>query len=853
MRKRADGEMDKNNNPISETNERMTQLAEELRRFAYQNGMAADETDAFVGQVQKRAGDIDTADDLEINLYRTAAAQLAQVPDLQNDGSLIGFQEDRESLFALQSLPIDQRMAVILYLVNSHSLSFVAQALQRDEQETLVYIDSAKNDLAKKLDIENQQELEQRLRFLEKSIKRIKLPDRAVLMEENISPAEAPQTQVPIVKKPATWVVAAAIALLAGVVGASFFFDSFRLPSASEAAEGQLTQEMAEEMEQQYEETRENAKQRLGLEEDEFTEFAYIADADEEKDQLFSRSELQQHEDDAELFTQQVEELLWMVETPKGMTESLANSGHMEFDEIDRFMQLYLEKTNELQEFAEDILKNNEDQLPAASEYYGEPQLLIEDIPGASAELEELLTAWGEYGLRFRLTEPDRMYLLIKDTESLQWLPQFQTHPFAHMYLEIFAVYPYFDEQGWLVEPFQLSNEFYKMLYLLVEEPTDSKLKAEIEVIYEQTVWQITKGAEQDIYADGVVKPEIRELWKTLTYHDALAAILLPVIEEMEDSGWQHSASLDNLEYGDSLEILKLAQQGELSKTLPNGDFQVKSEMVDLADFDYSRVKELYARFKKSHDTDLLAGIQPLDIYFLYFYANHEEDPETMYHLLADSELKPSLEEYMADWEPIPELTETALWVEIREEMTQRIFEKVMIHPSVMYEEQDIGFHQSNPLQPALVTERDQIWLIQYELQEFSQGKNPELQQRGLEAYELLANNKKLPDDTRPFVIAYALLHAIDNENIAVANKLLQPGVEEREAEFWRDFASSHMVAGFENMTSMSFAATDLNVLDQVDANLQISYEMEESEIWQEQLIMVLTPDGWRFELYPGY
>lgn len=853
MRKRADGEMDENNDPVSETNERMTQLAEELRRFAYQNGMAADETDAFVGQVQKRAGDIDTADDPEINLYRIAAAQLAQVPDLQNDGSLIGFQEDRESLFALQSLPIDQRMAVILYLVNSHSLSFAAQALQRDEQETLVYIDSAKNDLAKKLDIENQQELEQRLRFLEKSIKRIKLPDRAVLMEENISPAEAPQTQVPIVKKPATWVVAAAIALLAGVVGASFFFDSFRLPSASEAAEGQLTQEMAEEMEQQYEETRENAKQRLGLEEEEFVEFAYVADADEEKDRLFSRSRLKQHEDDAELFTRQMEELLWMIETPKGMTESLVNSGHMQTDEIDRFMQLYLEKTNELQDFAEGVLKNNEDQLPAASEHYGEPQLLIEDIPDASAELQQLLTAWSEYGLRFRLTEPDRMYLLTKDIEVLQQLPQFQALPFAHMYIQLLTVYPYFDEQGWLVEPYYFIGAMDTMLYLLQEEPTDSELKAGVEVMYEQTVWQIIKGSEQEIYEDGVVKPEIRELWKALTAYDPLAAILLPVIDEMEDSGWQHSASLDNMEYGDSLRMLELEKQGELSKTLPNGDFQVESELVDLADFDYSRVKELYARFKKSHDTDLLIGVQPIEIYFLYFYANHEKDPETMYHLLADSALKPSLGEYIREFEPLPELTENAIWVEIQQATVERVYKKLKVQPMLAYEEPDVDYYEASPLQSALVTEGNQLWLVEHRQQESSRGLDPVLEQQGRAAYKKLVNRESLAKDTSPLVLTYALLHAIDEENTAVANSLLDSNTQKREVEFWRNFAGSHQVAGFENLVNMSFVATDLNIDSRIDASVQIRYETNQAETWYEQLEMVETPEGWRFELYMHY
>lgn len=610
---------------------------------------------------------------------------------------------------------------------------------------------------------------------------------------------------------------------------------------------------MADEMEQQYAEARENSKQRLGMEEGQFAEFAYVAGADEEKDKLFSRSYLQQHQDDAELFTQQTKELMWMIETPKGMGESLANSGHMPIDEMDRFMQLYFAKTTELQGFAEDIFKNNEDQLPETSEHYGEPQLLIEEIPEASPELKQLLAAWEEYGLRFRLADPDRMHLLVKDIDQLQQLPQFQTHPFAGMYLPLFMFHPYFDEQGWLVEPNHFIGAFDAMLYLLIDEPTESKLKAEIEVMYEQMFWQITKGAEHEVYEGGVVKPEIQNLWKSLSSYDSLAAILLPVIDEMEDSGWQQSDSLDNLEYGDSLEMLKLEQQGELSSSLPNGDFPVESELVDLADFDYGRVKELYERFKQSYDTKLLAGVQPLDIYLLYFYANHQKDSETMYHLLSDSQLKPSLEQFKADWQPIPELTENAVWVEVQQEMTQRIYKKVMIQPAVAYEEQDIGFHRANPLQPALVTERDHIWLVQYEQQEFSQGADPELQEQGLKAYEMLASQEKLPENTSPLIVTYALLHAIDEENFEVANSLLSADAEEQEVEFWRNFASSHEVAGFENLESMSFTASDLNIQNDIEASLEILYETNQTEQWYEHLQMALTPEGWRFELYPGY
>lgn len=849
--------MDENRNPVSRNSRNeereMAQLAEELRRFAYQIGMAADQTNSFFNRIEVIAIGEEAGGELEFKLHRAAAAELAQCPALHNEGSLIGFQEDRVIHMALQSLPLNERMAAVLHLVNKRDLPFTAQALQLDEQELLDLAGSAKRKLAEKLSVQDQQELEQRLEFLGKSTKRIKLPDREESIEEPPLDAEPPKEQAPKAKKPAIWLVAASIALLAGVVGSSFFFDSFRLPSASEASEGQLTQEMADEMEQQYIETRENAKQRLRLEEGEFEEFAYVADADQEKGELFSRNNLQQHKDDAELFTQQMKELTWMIETPKGMGESLANSGHMPIDEVDRFMELYFAKTNELQDFAENILKNNEEQLPAASAHYGEPQLLIEDIPGASADLEQLLAAWPEYGLRFRLADPDRMHLLTKDIDQLQQLPQVQTHPFAFDYLQLFMFYPYFDEQGWLVEPSHLINALHTMLSLLITEPTDSKMKAEIEVMYEQTVWQITKGAEHEIYADGVVKPEIRKLWKTLTTYNPLAAILLPVIDEMEDSGWRKSDTLDNLEYGDSLEILKLEQQGELSSTLPNGDFPLESELVDLADFDYDRVKELYERFKQSYDTDLLAGVQPLDIYFLYFYANHIKDPETMHHLLADSELKPSLEQYMADWEPVPELTDNALWVEIQQEAAQRIYKKVIIQPMVAYEEQNIGFHRSNPLQPALVTEQDHIWLVQYNYQEFSQGPDPELQKKGVEAYEALANKEKLPKNTSPLIVTYALLHAIDEENFEVANSLLSAEAEEQEVGFWRNFASSHQVAGFENLSSMSFTATDLNIQNEIEASLEILYETKETEEWYEHLQMALTPDGWRFELYPGY
>lgn len=223
--------MDENSKPVSENNrnkdQKMIQLADELRRFAYQNGMAADQTNSFFKRVQNHADQQEGSVNRELRLYRAAAAELARDPAVQNDGSAIGFPEDRESHFALQSLPLNERMAAVLYLVNGHASSFAAQVLQLDERKLMELIDNAKQKIAERLSVEDPQELTQRMQFLEKSIKRIKLPENEALIDESPVADELPQEPIPKVKKPAIWLVAASIALLAGVVGSSFSSTAF--------------------------------------------------------------------------------------------------------------------------------------------------------------------------------------------------------------------------------------------------------------------------------------------------------------------------------------------------------------------------------------------------------------------------------------------------------------------------------------------------------------------------------------------------------------------------------------------------------------------------------------------------
>lgn len=827
--------------------------SQELRRFGYQNGLKETHMSALLYDVLQRLEQLDPAGDAEVLLYQATIAELTQRGDLHNDGALLGFQEDRDTHLALQKLPLQQRMLVGLHLLMERNLSFAVEVLQLDEQAARELLETALTALFQQLKLKDLPELELRLNFLSKSYKRLKLPEwelPAASVEDTLPSHPAEERKV---KKSVILVAGTSLVLFAALIAGSFFLDSFRLPSISQAEEGQLTSERAEELEELYANTRADAKDRLELDEEQFSAFDYVAAADQQKETLFSRTNLQEHLGDAEGFEHQLEELLWMIETPKGMTEGLSGNGSLVLGEIEHFMELYIEKTSELQSYAEETLEPHKDQLPAVSEQFTDPAWLTRDITDPSPELERLLEAWPEYGLRFRTEPSEQSYMIVMDAELLYAIPQLNNYSSAGFLINLLSEYPYFDDSGWLVDPSSLLHSLMMLMQLLVDSPMEVILEGQLEVMYEQNFWQLLKGNDRDIYEDGAVKPEIREMWKTLTVYDSGAAILLPIIEEMEQSGWRQSDALDQLEYGDSLEMLKLEQSGQLADKLPNGDFPLRPELVDLKSFDYSRVKELYEQFTQNYDLDTLANVQPIDIYLLYFYANHEENPEAMWHLQTDSSIKPNLEEYIAEWTPVAELTEEIDWVEITEDSTQRILGKMTIIPEISYDITATDNFQASPYQFALVNESKNTWLVQYLQTEFSTGEDSNLEQQGLKVYNQLATEGTVSKDASPLSLAYAVLHAVDEENTELAKKLMIFDNEPEDDNFMEFFANSHKEMGFDNMTSIVYRADDLNVEEKPMGNVEIWYERSQNEQWNESLEITMTPDGWRFKVYAGY
>src|SRR5690606_28805223 len=95
-----------------------------------------------------------------------------------------------------------------------------------------------------------------------------------------------------------------------------------------------------------------------------------------------------------------------------------------------------------------------------------------------------------------------------------------------------------------------------------------------------------------------------QKAWKSLVHYSTETMIytMLPIVEEMEASNWTASAHYDQLAYPDILANLDLKRSKKLEELLPHADMEIDNEMVEMHNFDYSRVAALYSEFSATHD-----------------------------------------------------------------------------------------------------------------------------------------------------------------------------------------------------------------------------------------------------------
>ncbi|MDQ0430375.1 DNA-directed RNA polymerase specialized sigma24 family protein [Planomicrobium stackebrandtii] len=834
----------------------------EMGRFAYQLGVSYEDLPAFqqlgFQQLHKQLEQV-TAEQAKRQLFKWMV-QHATTLSIPQEGKayrrILGFQEDQELHEELQKLELDQRISLILFYFHEVSLSDIMTITEESEQQLLELKKQGVQELQTRLHLQESQVV-QRLGMLQKSYQRLMLPSS---LGQNVQKAEnrllaaelIPLTAAPPrVQKKKAVVLGAAGLFLAAVIGISFSVNDQQARNSGTTEFQQadtVTDEMVADWRSQYDMIKKTSPQRLGMTEQQYNALDYVKLADGEMEKVFGEAALESLKEDPVRMQEEVDRLFRMAETPRGMAQSLSGPNPMRSSEVEAFLQDYAAKTDELRIFADSILLEYRQELESTIVMDQlSPEKLLAQTESFPDKLRLVVEALPEYNL-FAVVHPNgNRFRTVRDVNVLNQQQPIANDPYAWQYLNLLSAEPYFDSSGFLVPLNTIPQHLITMEQALLEEGGPASLFDKVEVAYLQTFWQLIKGSGNSpvFNEEGKVQLEYRTAWSGVSLSNPMAYLMLPILEEMEASGWTTSKQYDELEFDDLSDALEMEKSGELADKLPNGNLVIEDEFVDLQDFDYSRVEPLYESFKASYDLQVLAGVPPLDVLFLYHYANKLDDRETLWHLFADSPIKPALQVFQEEWQPIPELTENANWIELSVDFyRQRVKDKVYIYPQVGSDE----FLER--LDVLLVTEKDRIWQIDYQRYNSYNlpGEDQQFRQRINSLYASVSggSQSQLPVETPAGEVAGVFFKAADNKDIGTMKKLMaETGWTDDELS---SFLELHNFQPFSEIEQIIFR-THFNpdMAAGLRGAAEIKYAAGSSgSLIQDMFFMEETADGWR-------
>lgn len=834
----------------------------DIGRFAFQVGISLEQLSNFqqrsLQRLHKQLENL-TLEEAQLYLYKLIV-QEASTEDrpLENlkDYLVLGFQEDQDLHAELQKLKLADRVSLALSYFHNVSLADIAVIIEKSEQQVMQSINEGLRVLQHTLQLDAEQVL-QRLAMLQKSYQRFVPPMPAEQevqnSEDQLLVAVYPKsTALPsrIRKKTAT-VLGAALFFLAAVIGISFFVNDQQTETAGttewQHAE-KVTDEMVADWRKEYETIKETSPKRLGMSQPQYEQLKYVKLADAEMERVFNGEVRRSVEDNPIKMQVEIERLFRQIETPRGMVDSLSGTNPMLATELESFLRNYAAKTDELRVFADSVFMKYQQELESTIVMDQlSPEKLLSQTASYPEELRLVVEALPEYNL-FAVVHPnDNRFRTVRDINALRQQQPLASSPYTGPYLSFLSTEPYFDSSGFLMPLNSIPQQLIIMEQALLEEGEAPALFDGVEVAYQQTFWQLIKGSGNSpvFNEEGKVKPEYRSAWSSVTSSNPMAFLMLPILEEMEASDWTASAHYDELQFSDLQDALEMEKSNHLADKLPNGNLVIEDEFVDLQDFDWSRIQTLYKSFKASYNLENLAGVPPLDVLFMYHYANKQEDTETLWHLLADSPIKPTLEEFQKEWLPIPELTENANWVELSENhYKQRVKDKVYIYPQFGSAE----FLER--LDVLLVTEKDQIWQIDYQQYESyeSLGENQQFEQRVDALYASISkgSQEKFPVDAKAGEVAGVFFKAVENKDIVAMRKLMaETDWTDDELRSLLELSSFRPFSELDKITFRTHFSLDPAAILRGAAEVKYASETQNSLI-QEMFFMEKTIDGWR-------
>lgn len=842
-------------------NDRKQKWWKPIAAFGYQNGVSEERVPFYTAAVFEKGffkgADFESEEEGN-RLFQIAAGLLASYRT-NSDGSLLKFKEDKEVHDWIQELTSTQRLALVLFYFHGKSAQEIAALIDEEPEAVNNSLSQSIMALTGQLALENEHMTIKRLELANKSYLRIpfEIPEETEHKEElqaqetdlptpaQIKPATAPT------KKNKVFLVSAGI-FLAGVIGATFLMEDPNSNTASTVAEAEdsdiVTDAMIDAWKEEYEKARESSPKRLGVDPETFDNFDYVKAADQQKNWTFSENTIQKLRDDPKEMQREVDLLLLKIETPKEMLAKLPSLFLMS-DELEPVIENYENKTTELIYDGDQILREHEAEL-ADLKVNGEisPEKLLMEQEDVPKKVKKLIDSLPERGLGTAKHPADTRFILRRNMEVLYPMDQLQ----SNFGVEMLRFNPYFDEDGLLVPVEEMSYALPVTEYLLLEQEVGSEEFQKYAHVFQHSFWLLLKGdANQQVFDDkGVVKENYQRAWNEIAQgmENPLIFLLLPIVEEMEASGWTESISYDRLQYEDIINALLLEMEGQLAGKLPNGDITIEAEMVTAEEFFGAEIETLYTSFIIDYDRNRLKGASPLEVFRLFQYANQQKDPVTMWHLM--SEGKPSLEEYTKFWRQQPDMSEQIRFVEITEESMQRRGRNLYIYPFINHLEEEPMMMYN----PELVTTKDHIWEVtghlyeRYDLPEEGSAYKSEVEKL-YAAFAPDFDDAKI-SSASPGEIGGMFLLAAEKKNYEMV-KALSAGTEEPPVNIIEAQLASRGVPAFSEATIIKFFNEPVHG-DAKDFSVGSLWfqgaEDGSAEMFPNQINMVKTPAGWRME-----
>ncbi|TAA67874.1 RNA polymerase sigma factor [Planococcus salinarum] len=804
-----------------------------ISRLAYQAGIPKDKVDSFQLEVMKEISNLlqtvdgqNTENRIMQGAVRVLKKEQTEEPVNQIDDS-IKFAEDLETHKAIQKLPFSDRIVFLLLFFHRKDSAETGSILDQPADAVEVMADRAIAEIRRQLASTSEADMQKRLDLLAKSYNRIQFPEEKDHLIEEIIAADEPahetvQTEKTSVNRKTFAILAGASLFLSAVIGASFLFNEQPADNRQSATEEEnpssVSNEMVDNWEAEYEEIRASAPERLGLPVDTFEQLEFVRKADALKERTFSRQNVKQLRDDPERMQEQVDKLMLSIDTPKGMLDSVEDNTLLT-SEVSDFLVIYTEKTNQLMVIADGLLEEYDEEL-AIAEVNGvlSPEKLTYNRTTYPEAIENLTDSLREYTLQYTVHPNENRFRTVRDLNKFYEIHPFNADQLSFSYLDILQNTPFSDESGLLWPIEQLPYSVIMMATFMNDPLADPILQGKVEPQLMQVFFTLLKGDQSiEIFNDeGIVKEEIQIAWGSLLQHNSnpVTYIMLPILEEFEASGWTESAHYDELAPPDILYAIDMENNGELAEKMPNSDVTVETETLQLEDYDYSDIQMLYEEFSANHNLEVLSGVAPMEIVKLYHYANKIEDIETMWHLTADDELKPSLEEYTSNWKKRPEITEKLRHIEIYGENMQRMGRKLRIMAFGQNVEIESDYRMMQHM--TLVTEKDQIWLMQHQLDEYyTRDENFDDYDSNVQRYyNEIASSAELEamDRATPAEIAGVFLLALEKEDLKTMRLLVYETDESiSDEEFQERWIGGHLTV-YSKMTAISFNVDAFNM-----------------------------------------